>query len=62
MSNIKEIKGNWNETKEKLIHNFALLTEEDTVYVDGKQDEMMNRIQIKCGLTKEELYKVIAAI
>ena len=62
MKNLTEIKGNWNETKGKLKQNFAILTDSDVLLVEGKQDEMLGRLQIKLGKTKEEIEKLIASL
>ncbi len=62
MKNLTEIKGNWNETKGKLKQQFALLTDSDVLLVEGKQDEMLGRLQIKLGKTKEEIQKIIASL
>jgi uncharacterized protein YjbJ (UPF0337 family) len=56
------IKGNWNEQKGKLKQKFAELTDNDLMFAEGKQDEMMGRLQKKLGKTKEELRKLIAAL
>lgn len=60
--NIKEVKGNWNEQKGKLKQKFAILTDNDLMYEDGKKDIMLGKIQIKLGKTKEELHKIIEAL
>jgi uncharacterized protein YjbJ (UPF0337 family) len=60
MKNITEIKGNWNETKGKLKQKFAMLTDDDLLLEEGKQDEMYGRLQTKLGKTKEEIHKLIA--
>jgi uncharacterized protein YjbJ (UPF0337 family) len=54
-----EMKGNWNEQKGKLKQKFAILTDNDLMYAEGKKDEMMGKLQIKLGKTKEELYKLL---
>jgi uncharacterized protein YjbJ (UPF0337 family) len=59
MKNLTELQGNWNETKGKLKQKFAMLTENDLLLVEGKQDEMLGRLQVKLGKTKEELNKII---
>lgn len=59
MKTIIELKGNWNETKGKLKQKFALLTDNDALLFEGKQEEMLGRIQIKMGKTKEEIYNLI---
>ena len=43
MTNITELKGNWNETKGKLKQKFAILTDSDMLLVEGKQDELLGR-------------------
>jgi uncharacterized protein YjbJ (UPF0337 family) len=60
--NIKQVKGNWNEQKGKLKQQFAILTDNDLMFESGKKDEMLGRLQIKLGKTKEELHKLIAAL
>jgi uncharacterized protein YjbJ (UPF0337 family) len=62
MKNLTELKGNWNETKGKLKQKFALLTDSDLLLLEGKQDEMLGRLQIRLGKTKEEIHKLIAEL
>ena len=54
-----EAKGNWNEQKGKLKQKFAVLTDNDLMYEEGKRDEMYGRLQIKLGKSKEELNRII---
>jgi len=60
--NKTEIKGNWNEQKGKLKQKFAVLTDNDLMFEEGKKDEMFGRLQTKLGKTKEEIQDIIAAI
>lgn len=62
MNNLSELKGNWNETKGKLKQKFAMLTDNDLLLVEGKKDELLGRLQIKLGKTKEEVNKIIAEL
>lgn len=55
MTNLLEIKGNWNIIKGKLKQKYAELTDSDLTWIDGKQDELLGRLQVKLGLSKEEL-------
>lgn len=55
-----EIKGNWNELKGKLKQKFAVLTDNDLMYEKGKKEEMLGKLQVKLGKTKEELNKIMA--
>jgi len=57
--NTTEVKGNWNEKKGKLKQKFAVLTDNDLMFEEGRRDEMYGRLQIKLGKTKEELHKII---
>lgn len=59
---IKEVKGNWNEQKGKLKQKFAVLTDNDLLFKEGQREEMLGKLQIKLGKTKEELHDIIAAL
>jgi uncharacterized protein YjbJ (UPF0337 family) len=61
MTNI-ELGGTWNEVKGKLKQKFALLKDSDVLLVEGKQDEMLGRLQQKLGKTKEEIQKIISEL
>ena len=58
--NTTEVKGNWNEQKGNLKQKFANLTDDDLMFAEGKKEEMLGRLQIKLGKTKEELHKIIS--
>jgi uncharacterized protein YjbJ (UPF0337 family) len=60
--NTTEVKGNWNEQKGKLKQRFAIITDNDLMFDEGKEDEMLGKLQIILGKTKEELHKIIAAL
>lgn len=60
--NTTEIKGNWDQQKGKLKQQFATLTDDDLLFAEGKKDEMMGKLQIKLGKTKEELHKILAGL
>lgn len=62
MTNATEVKGNWNEFKGKLKQKFAELTDDDLMFEEGKKDEMLGKIQVKVGKSKEELHKIIEAL
>ncbi len=40
------------------MQKFAILTDNDLMFAEGKKDEMLGKLQIKLGKTKEELYKI----
>ena len=57
--NTTELEGQWEEFKGKLKQKFATLTDDDLKMEEGKQEEIMGRLQVKLGKTKEELHKII---
>ncbi len=62
MTNLTELKGNWNETKGKLKQKYATLTDNDVLLVEGKQDELLGRLQVKLGFTKAEIHKIVSQL
>ena len=60
--NTTELLGNWNVTKGKLKQQYATLTDDDLLLVEGKHDELMGKLQTKLGKTKEELHKLISGL
>lgn len=52
-----EIKGDWNIVKGKLKQKWAKLTDDDLQYIEGKQDELIGRIQKRTGETREIVEK-----
>jgi uncharacterized protein YjbJ (UPF0337 family) len=50
-----QIKGSWNEIKGKLKQQFGNLTDNDLTFAEGKEDELLGRLQKKLGKSKEEL-------
>ncbi len=62
MNNLMEFKGNWNEAKGKLKQKFAMLTDNDLLLIEGKYDELLGRLQIKLGKTKDEVNKIITEL
>ncbi len=60
--NTTEVKGNWNEQKGKLKQKFAVLTDNDLMYEEGKREEMFGKLQIKLGKTREEINKIVDSL
>jgi uncharacterized protein YjbJ (UPF0337 family) len=60
--NKTEVKGNWNEQKGRLKQKFAILTDNDLMFAEGKKDEMLGKLQIKLGKSKEELQKILEGV
>lgn len=53
------LKGNWNVIKGKFKQKYADLTDDDLNYVEGSEDELLDRIQKRTGEAKEKLKKFI---
>ncbi|MGB7748726.1 MAG: CsbD family protein [Verrucomicrobiia bacterium] len=54
-----EIKGDWNITKGKLKQKWAKLTDNDLRYTEGRQEELVGRIQKLTGETREVVENAI---
>lgn len=57
-----QIEGNWNELKGKLKQRYAKLTDDDLEFAEGKEEEMLGRLQQKTGRTKEQLRDEISKL
>jgi uncharacterized protein YjbJ (UPF0337 family) len=49
------LKGNWNVVKGKLKQAYGDLTDDDLAYTEGKEDELVGRIQKKIGSTAADV-------
>ena len=56
------VKGTWNVQKSKLKEKFSILSDEDLKYENGKRDEMLSRVRIKIGMTKEEFTLLLSSL
>ena len=54
-----QFKGSWNEVKGKLKQKYGDLTDDDLIFVEGKEDELLGRLQQRLGKSKEELRREI---
>jgi uncharacterized protein YjbJ (UPF0337 family) len=50
-----QMKGSWNEVKGKLKQKYGQLTDDDLMFAEGKEDELLGRLQKRLGRTKDEL-------
>lgn len=57
-----EFKGTWNEAKGKIKQKYADLTDDDLLFAEGKEDELLGRLQKKTGESKENLRDYIAKL
>ena len=56
-----QFKGSWNEVKGKLKQKYGDLTDDDLMFAEGKEDELLGRLQARLGKSKEELRREIEA-
>ena len=50
-----KLTGNWNDTKGKIKKQYAQLTDDDLLYEEGDDDQLLGRLQKKLGKTKQEV-------
>jgi uncharacterized protein YjbJ (UPF0337 family) len=56
------IKGNWNQMKGKIKNKYPDLTDDDLMFVTGKEDDLLGRIQRKTGKSRDEVVSYINSI
>lgn len=54
-----QVKGNWNVVKGNLKQKWANLTDDDLLYEEGKEDELLGRIERTTGETKENINRFL---
>ena len=47
-----QLKGSWNELKGKLKQKYGQLTDQDLMFAEGEEDELLGRLQKRLGRTK----------
>ena len=57
-----EIKGGWNELKGKIKQAYGDLTDDDLVREEGKDDELLGKLQQKTGKGRDDLVKWINSL
>lgn len=57
-----EMKGSWNQVKGSLKQKYAQLTDDDLLFEEGKEDEVLGRIQKRTGETKESIRDYISSL
>ena len=50
-----QMKGTWNEIKGKLKQKYGQLSDDDLAFAEGKEDELLGRLQKRVGRTKDQL-------
>jgi uncharacterized protein YjbJ (UPF0337 family) len=54
--------GSWNEVKGKLKQKYAQLTDDDLLFEEGKEEELLGRLQQRVGEGKDKLRDLIEKI
>ena len=54
--------GSWKEQKEKLKKRFVRLKDSDLILEAGKKEEMITKLGIKLGKTRDELLNIFAEL
>ncbi|HYK77418.1 MAG TPA: CsbD family protein [Daejeonella sp.] len=57
-----ELKGHWNEMKGKVKKAYANLTDDDLKYEEGKDDELLGRLQQKTGKSRDDVVKWLKSL
>jgi uncharacterized protein YjbJ (UPF0337 family) len=57
-----KLRGDWNVIKGKLKQQFGNLTDEDLLFVKGKEEELLGRLQQKIGKTIQEIRDLLAKL
>ena len=57
-----EIQGSWKKQKAELKQKFANITDNDLIFTDGGKEEMIAKLQIRLGKTREEIRKIFASL
>jgi len=55
-------KGSWNEVKGKIKQRWGDLTDDDLTFQEGKEDELIGRIQRRTGESREEVIRYINSL
>jgi uncharacterized protein YjbJ (UPF0337 family) len=60
--NTINVKGNWNEVKGKLKQKYAELTDDDLMYVEGREEELIGKLQKKIGKSRRRIVAEIEGL
>jgi len=54
--------GYWENKKEKIKQKYPIITDEDLIFYEGKEKEMVERLGFRLGISMEEMREVIKAL
>jgi uncharacterized protein YjbJ (UPF0337 family) len=61
MTNL-QFQGGWNQVKGKLKQKYGQLTDDDLAFAEGKEDELLGRLQQRLGKSKEDLRRELESL
>ena len=56
------IKGNWNDLAKKLQTKFSNLTDADLEFAEGKEEDLLKRIETRLDKKREEVVEILKQI
>jgi len=51
--------GYWEDKKEKIKQKYPIITDDDLIFYEGKEKEMVERLGFRLGISIEEMREVI---
>ncbi len=57
-----QIRGNWKQIRGKLKEKYGELSDDDLKYTEGKEDQLIGRLQSRLGQNKHELKRTIDSL
>lgn len=60
--NSDQFKGRYTVIKGKMKEKYGILTDDDLIYEEGREDQFIGRIEKKTGDTKEKIKELIESI
>ena len=50
-----QVSGTWEQAKGRLKQTYGTLTDDDLVYIEGKEEELVGKLKSKLGKTEQEV-------
>lgn len=57
-----KIEGNWNEQARELQKEFSELSDSDLEFQEGKEEELLKRVEVKLNKSRQEVIELIAKV
>ena len=53
------LRGNWNSIKGMLKEKYSQLTDDDLLYIEGKEEQLIGRLQKSLGKSRNEVQQIL---